>query len=155
MDETTIARHDIEGAREADTDLGLEVASSLEVESLPGVRRFPDHFISEATAAVLLLCVYTVLCIFAPATLGVRANPAITPFGSKPEWYLLFLDQSLRFVPPVLGALAPVILLALLASLPFLDRNPERAFRKRIFALALLGVVVVGVVALTVMGALR
>ena len=62
----------------------LEHDHYAEWEGQETIRFFPDHFISEATAMILLLCVYAVLAIFFPAFLEARANPAITPVGSKP-----------------------------------------------------------------------
>ncbi|MCL4498873.1 MAG: hypothetical protein M1335_01345 [Chloroflexi bacterium] len=97
---------------------------------------FPDHFISEATAVFLMLCVLTVLCIFFPAFLDIKANPSVTPLGSKPEWYFLFLYAFLHFVPPLVSVLAPIVGVILLVFLPFLDRSPERAPNKRIVAIS-------------------
>jgi quinol-cytochrome oxidoreductase complex cytochrome b subunit len=111
-----------------------------------------DHLVAEATAAVLLLCLYTVLCIFLPAALGVRANPASMPPGSKPDWYFLFLYEYVRFVPPVIGALTPAFLLVLLGAWPFLDRNPSRDPRRRVLALILVVVCVASILALTYAG---
>jgi quinol-cytochrome oxidoreductase complex cytochrome b subunit len=111
-----------------------------------------DHFLAEATAVVLLLCVYSLLCIFLPAVLGVRANPAFAPPGSKPDWYFLFLYQYVRFVPPLIGALTPTVLVVLLAAWPFLDRNPSREPRKRILALVLVVACVISMLALTYAG---
>ena len=131
----------------------LEHDHHAEWQGQPTIRFFPDHFISEGTAMILLLCLYSVLCIFAPAYLEVRSNPAVTPIGSKPAWYFLFLYQFLHFVPPLVGTLTPVALLVLLGAWPFLDRNPERGYRKRVLALVLAAVVVVVIMTLTIMGA--
>lgn len=133
----------------------LEHDHYAEWEGQPIIRFFPDHFLSEGTTMVLLLCLYTALCIFAPAILEVRSNPAVTPLGSKPAWYFLFLYKFLHFVPPLVGTLTPVALLVLLGAWPFLDRNPSRKPRKRIFALALAAMVVVGIMTLTIMGAME
>jgi len=133
----------------------LEHDHYAEWQGQPIIRFFPDHFLSEGTAMVLLLCLYSVLCIFAPAILEVRSNPAVTPLGSKPAWYFLFLYKFLHFVPPLVGTLTPVALLVLLGAWPFLDRNPSRKPRRRIFALVLAAVVVVGIMTLTIMGAME
>jgi quinol-cytochrome oxidoreductase complex cytochrome b subunit len=119
----------------------------LAPEPAPG-----DHLVAEATALVLLLCLYSVLCIFLPAALGVRANAAFMPPGSKPGWYFLFLYEYVRLVPPLIGALTPALLLVLLAAWPFVDRNPSRDPRRRVLALILVAVCVVSILALTYAG---
>ncbi|MCL5291515.1 MAG: hypothetical protein M1548_03170 [Actinobacteria bacterium] len=108
---------------------------------------FPDHAISEATAVFLMLSFITFLVIFFPAHLDVKANPMVTPAGSKPEWYYFAFYAFLRLVPPLVGVLVPVIGTGLLFFLPWLDRNPERAPGERVFAmfgsLVLLAIVVI------------
>ena len=131
----------------------LEHDHEAEWQGQPTIRFFPDHFISEATTMILLLCLYTVLSVFLPAALDARANPAFTPVGIKPAWYFLFLYEFLHFVPPLVGTLAPLVLLVLLAAWPFLDRNPSRKPRKRVVALILAGIVVLTIVSLSVAGA--
>ena len=126
-----------------------------EWEGQETVRFFPDHFISEATAMILLLCLYSVLAIFLPAIIEARANPAVTPVGSKPAWYFLFLYQYLHFVSPVVGTITPVALLVLLGAWPWIDRNPSRKPRKRIVALVFAALVVIIICTLTVMGAVE
>lgn len=133
----------------------LEHDHHAEWEGQETIRFFPDHFISEATAMVLLLCLYSVLAIFFPAYLEGRANPAVTPVGSKPAWYFLFLYEYLHFVPPLVGTITPVVLLVLLGAWPFLDRNPSRKLRKRIVALVFAAIVVVVILTLTIIGAVE
>ena len=128
---------------ECDNDKQLAevpAASSLD-RALPGI-----------TAAVLLLCLYSALCIFLPVTLGVRADLATASPDAKPAWYFLSIYEYLRLMPPLFGALTPTILLVLLAALPLLDRNPSRDPRRRIVALVVAAVVVIAVLALTYLG---
>jgi quinol-cytochrome oxidoreductase complex cytochrome b subunit len=131
----------------------LEHDHEAEWQGQPTIRFFPDHFISEATTMVMLLCLYSVLAIFMPAFLDARANPAVTPVGIKPAWYFLFLYEYLHFVPPLVGTITPLLLLVLLAAWPFLDRNPSRKPRKRVLALILAVIVVVTIIGLSVAGA--
>lgn len=147
------ARSPVTDRRCVSPDGVLEQDHEAEWQGQPTIRFFPDHFISEATTMVLLLCLYTVLSVFLPAALDARANPAVTPVGIKPAWYFLFLYEFLHFVPPLIGTITPLVLLVLLAAWPFLDRNPSRKPRKRVVALILAAVVVLTIVGLSIAGA--
>jgi quinol-cytochrome oxidoreductase complex cytochrome b subunit len=127
---------------------------SAETEQGAGQRTpvFPTLLISGLTAVVLMLCLYSVLSIFAPARLGVLADTVTTPAEPKPAWYFLFLYQYLREAPGVVAALMPVALLAVLGLWPFLDRNPSREPRKRVPALLLGALALVAFLALTYLG---
>jgi quinol-cytochrome oxidoreductase complex cytochrome b subunit len=133
----------------------LEHDHAAEWEGQPTIRFFPDHLISEATAVIVLLSLYTVLAIFFPAYLEGRANPNVTPPGAKPAWYFLFLYEYLHFVPPLVGTITPVGLLVLLGAWPWIDRNPSRKPRRRVIALVLAAIVVVTILTLTVIGAVE
>jgi quinol-cytochrome oxidoreductase complex cytochrome b subunit len=56
-------------------------------------------------------------------------------------------------VPRTIGILAPVLAVGLLLVLPFIDRNPEVAKRRRPIALSAGALGVIGIVALTIWGA--
>lgn len=115
-------------------------------------RRVPDVLVSGTTAVVLLLCVYSVLCIIAPASLQAPADPAIVPAISKPDWPFLFLYKYAQLVPTTIAMATPVLLLVLLGVWPYLDRNPAREPRKRALALLLCVLVIASVTALTYLG---
>jgi cytochrome b6-f complex subunit 4 len=118
------------------------------------IKFFPDHFISEATAMVLLLCLYAVLAILWPAPLEAPANPLVTPVGIKPEWYFLFLYSFLHYVPVLVGVLMPLVGIVILILLPWIDRNPSRKPSKRPIAIGLSILLLIGIVALTIIGLL-
>lgn len=121
----------------------------------PTIPFFPHHALSELTSLILLLSLYTLLAVFMPTHLDITANPAVTPEGSKPEWYFLFLFEFLHYVTPLIGTLVPVVGLAFLALIPWIDRNPERAYVKRGLALTMCGLLMTGIVALSILGALE
>jgi quinol-cytochrome oxidoreductase complex cytochrome b subunit len=118
----------------------------------PTIPFFPDHFLSEAVTMLLLLCLYTLLAVFMPATLENVANPLTTPAGIKPEWYFLFLYSFLHFVPPIVGIVVSMGGLVFLMALPFLDRNPSRKPRDRKVAIAMSFVVIAAIVGLSILG---
>jgi quinol-cytochrome oxidoreductase complex cytochrome b subunit len=118
----------------------------------PTVKFFPFHVTAEITNVFLLLALYLLLASLRPAGLEAPANPLITPVGIKPEWYFLFLYAFMHYVPPVVGTMAPLVGLGLLAAWPWIDRNPERAPRKRIAAIVMSVCVILGILALSIIG---
>lgn len=123
-----------------------------EEESVPF---YPDHVRTELkvmAGLVALAVVVGVLGLMWPVGIGAPADPMDTPAHVKPEWYFLALYQLLKFIPKTLGAVIPVIGVALIALWPFIDRKPDRSPRiVRIrFILVAIGVVVF--IALTIWG---
>ncbi|MHB1654238.1 MAG: cytochrome b N-terminal domain-containing protein [Desulfitobacteriaceae bacterium] len=73
-----------------------------------------------------------------------------------PAWYFFGIYQLLKYFPGNLDALAmvglPLIFFIVLFGLPWIDRNPARAARKRPVAIAIAAIIVVGLVFLTYQG---
>lgn len=73
-----------------------------------------------------------------------------------PAWYFFGLYQLLKYFPGSLDAVAmvglPLIFLIIIFGLPWIDRNPERAPRKRPIALSIAAIIVIGLVFLTYQG---
>jgi ubiquinol-cytochrome c reductase cytochrome b subunit len=119
---------------------------------------FPHHMLEQGIMIFLTLAVLITLVMFFPAPMEPPANPFETPEHIKPEWYFLSAYQGLKvaeyfaflgaWAPKVLGILIQAGGLFLLILLPFLDRNPERHPRKRLFVISL------GILALIALGAL-
>ncbi len=133
------------------------VANTREPEPngpIPGTKTkpfWPDYVLDEMVAWYFVLAILVVLASVFPAGLEDKANALETPQHVKPEWYFLFLYEFLKFVPRIVGILAPMVGLVILALLPFIDRNPEVRLRKRPLAFVLGVLTIVGIVALTVM----
>jgi len=98
------------------------------------MRFFPNFFLRELMAWYVALGVLGVLAALAPWELGSKADPfAPAPAGIKPEWYFLFMFQTLKLLPAqiwfvdgeVLGILAFGAAGLLWTLLPFLDRSQE------------------------------
>lgn len=113
---------------------------------------FPNYVLDEAIAWAAMLALLVVLASMLPAGLEAKANPIETPAHVKPEWYFLAAYQLLKIVPRDVGIMAPIVGIAILGLLPFLDRNPEVRARKRPLALLLGLVVAVSVGGLSVWG---
>ena len=128
--------------------IGLRFLMKKEkVRSLPF---WPNFILRESLIWIVLLgCLVTAAVLFAPS-LGPAANlMAPAPEGIKPEWYFLFLFQTLKIFPanmgPVTGEFVAVvlILIAILAIffLPFLDRKPQGRSGKIVTYAGILGVI--------------
>jgi ubiquinol-cytochrome c reductase cytochrome b subunit len=120
---------------------------------------FPHYVLDEVIAWAAVLGVLVVLASVLPAGLEGKADPlsSIVVVNGveehvKPEWYFLSVYQLLKIVPRLVGIMAPIIAIGILLFLPFLDRNPEVAKRKRPIALFLGVVSVVGIIGLSVWG---
>ena len=124
---------------------------------------FPDHLLYEARVALwfgIALILIGVIGLFYPLGLEKPADPMITPEHTTPEWYFLWLFQFLKYIPPrvlgiegrVLGAVAPVLLVGILAIWPFLDNRPDQAKKQTRNRAILAGVVMVFIIILTILG---
>jgi cytochrome c2 len=86
------------------------------------------------------------------------ADPSDTSYVPRPEWYFLFLFQSLKLFRGPLEPFAsfglPSLAVLILVLVPFLDRSSVQAWRNRIWAVAGCALVFAGWSALT-MAALR
>ena len=83
-----------------------------------------------------------------------RANPGVEGYDPRPEWYFFFLFELLRiFKTPELllfgSIIIPTILMVLLLGVPFIDRRPERRVSRRPFAVAMMALVPITLLALT------
>jgi cytochrome b6 len=64
------------------------------------VRFFPNFVLRELMAWYVALGVLGALAAFAPWELGIKADPfAPAPAGIRPEWYFMFMFQTLKVLP--------------------------------------------------------
>jgi len=119
-----------------------------------GVPFFPDIIFKDALASLLIFGVLAALAYYFGAPLEPRANPADTAYTPRPEWYFLFIFQSLKYFPGKLEVIGAVILPGLfilfLFLLPFIDKSPKRHFLNRPFASVSALIVIAGIVILTI-----
>lgn len=106
---------------------------------------YPHFVLRDLFVWVLLLGGVAALATLVPWPLGEKADPlAPAPAGLKPEWYFLFMYQSLRLLPArvlglegeMLGVLAFTAGALLLLAVPFLDVWAQRGRAHRAVALA-------------------
>lgn len=119
---------------------------------------FPYAVAKDSLMACIVLVVIIFMSLTLGAELGPKADPTTTTYVPRPEWYFFFLFELLRVIKPaLLVPLAtigvPTILMALMFTLPFLDRGPERRPERRPIAMAF-GIFVIAAMAyLTYLGA--
>ncbi|HSJ16008.1 MAG TPA: cytochrome bc complex cytochrome b subunit [Longimicrobiales bacterium] len=113
---------------------GMSVPPSVERNG--GVRRtvpfFPHFLMRDLVGWLVALALLTSLAAFLPAELGKKADPfGAAPAGIRPEWYFMFMFQTLKYLPAhiagiegeLVGVLGFGVAGVLLLLLPFLDRR--------------------------------
>src|SRR5271170_7434645 len=110
---------------------------------------WPEQIFKDVLVTFLIFLLLVYLSAFYPAPFSGLADPADTLVSPKPAWTFLFLYQILKFLPgplePLGTAGAPLIIILLFASLPFVDKSPEKNPFKRGFVI-LSGFAFVGIV---------
>lgn len=124
--------------------LGMSVPRSVEQSGVK-VRRipfFPDFFLRELIGWYIALAALAALAAFDPWPLGVKADPfAPAPEGIKPEWFFLWLYQTLRLIPGRFAGLDGEMIGVMLINfgfllwvlIPFLDRRSARGEKSPVF----------------------
>jgi cytochrome b6 len=130
---------------------GMSLPPSVETkwQTDPGfkkeIRFFPNFALRELMAWYVALGLLGALAAMFPWSLGIKADPfSSAPAGIKPEWYFLFMFQTLKLIPSkvlgmdgeMLGILAFGLVGAAVVLLPFLDREKPVRTRPWITGLA-------------------
>lgn len=116
-----------------------------EIEKLPEKKRksipfFPDFVLRDFMIWLIVLNIIALLAVFFPWELGEKADPlAPAPAGIRPEWYFVFMFQTLKLIPAHVwfmeGELLGITLFALGGLVwffvPFLDRKAKTGLRSR------------------------
>jgi cytochrome b6 len=115
----------------------LHIKEESERKSMPF---FPNFILRDLTLWLLVLNLLAILAVFFPWELGKKADPfAPAPAGIKPEWYFLYMFQTLKYIPgrlwfldgEVLGILLFGIAGALWTVVPFWDYKSSRGEQSR------------------------
>jgi cytochrome b6 len=103
-------------------------------ERVPWIPFVPHFLLRDAMGWYLALALLAALAALFPWELGDKADPfASAPEGIQPEWYFLFMFQTLKLLPShigpfegeVVGVLAFGACGLVLVMIPFLDRGPK------------------------------
>jgi ubiquinol-cytochrome c reductase cytochrome b subunit len=91
---------------------------------------FPDFALREALVALLFICVLLIVASITKPSLEAGADPSSAGYVPRPEWYFLWLFQSLKYfkgeMEPVGTFVLPTVGIGLLLSVPFIDRRQRR-----------------------------
>ncbi len=124
---------------------GMSVPPGREVEARQRrpLRFFPHFLLRELFGWTVALAVLAAFAAWFPWELGDKADPfAPAPAGIQPEWYFMFMFETLKLVPggEILGVeyeVLPILAFAaaglVLLLVPFLDRQVRRTGRSRAF----------------------
>jgi len=116
-------------------------------DTAPRRKFFPEQVFKDTVGVSLAFIILFVMAIVARVPLGKLADPTDTNYIPRPEWYFLFLFQTLKFFKGPLEAVGSVVLpgvaVLTLFLIPFIDRGPMVRLGKRTFAFtfAILGLI--------------
>jgi ubiquinol-cytochrome c reductase cytochrome b subunit len=120
---------------------GVRRVGLAHVDAQPGRGERPAVQMYNMLILAALMCgALVTLVILAPAPFRAAADPAVTPPGIHPPWYLLaphaLIESMPSFLPHRTGGLVVDLALLALLFLPFLDRSHGTGARDRRIALA-------------------
>ena len=124
---------------------------------------FPNFIMRDLIGWILAIGMLAALAALFPWELGVKADPfAPAPEGIKPEWYFLFMFQTLKYIPPkilffegeVIGILFFMVGGLVWLIIPFINRSPEKHPRRRMVFNVFGVIVVLYIIAMTIVGLL-
>lgn len=125
-----------------------------------GERFWPDTIFKDLIMSLGIFLVLILLASFVGIPAEPKADPSDTSYLPRPEWYFLFLFKFLALYGqlPVIGkiewlatVLIPSLAIGVLTLLPFIEKKPDRHYRKRILPISIMTIMVIGIVLLTLM----
>jgi len=137
--------------------LGMENNPAVPQKTMPF---FPNFLLRDLLLWLIALNLLAILAVFFPWELGHKADPfASAPAGIKPEWYFLFMFQTLKYIPAKLwildGEVFGIMLFGLAGLIwmliPFWDRKSSRGEKSRLVNFAGLFVLMY-IIILTIVG---
>jgi ubiquinol-cytochrome c reductase cytochrome b subunit len=124
---------------------------------------WPNDVIDKGIIVSIIIGLFFLVAFFYPGLFLPGEEPANTletPLAVKPEWYFLAAYQTLKLFPTtifgdaaeLLGMSVQILAITGLFLLPFLDRSPEKNYKRRPYFLKLVIAGVVIFVGLTIWG---
>jgi len=129
------------------------VAPAPDDEARPPKKFFPEQVFRDTVAIFIAFVTLFVMAVVVRVPLEQLADPTDTTYIPRPEWYFLFLFQTLKLFSGPLEIVGSVVLptLAILGLIlvPFVDRGKMRKVTQRTFAAALVCLAAIGWAGLT------
>jgi len=120
---------------------GSSVPLSQRNNAIGSTRFYPDFALRDFAVWAGVLAILVLFSAVAPESVGQKANPIEpAPAGIKPEWYFLFVFQTLRMMPEIIAVGLITLFLIFWIFVPFLDRKSSREETGKLFTI--IGVVV-------------
>jgi cytochrome b6 len=141
---------------------GMSVPPDVEREggAKRSMRFFPNFLLRDLVGWLIALAILAALAAYFPAHLGEKADPfAPAPIGIKPEWYFMFMFQTLKYLPAhilwfegeVVGIIGFTLAGLLLLLVPFLEKRSTRGEPSRLFTWIVVAAIVY-IIVLTYLG---
>ena len=114
---------------------------------------YPSQALKDTAAIFASFVILFTLAAVVQAPLERMADPTDSTYIPRPDWYFLFLFQSLKFfqgaAEPIGSVFLPTLAVALLFAVPFLDRGQARRVGQRTAAIGIVLVSLIGWASLT------
>jgi cytochrome b6 len=120
------------------------MSAPMDMENAPGEHKtmpfFPNFLLRDLLLWLIVLNLLAILAVFFPWELGKKADPfAPAPAGIRPEWYFMFMFQTLKMIPAkvlfldgeILGIGTFGLAGLLWMLVPFWDRKSSRGEKNR------------------------
>jgi cytochrome b6 len=123
---------------------GMSIPVELEQSGRPPATMpfFPNFLLRDLVGWLTALAVLAALAAYFPWELGTKADPfAPAPAGIRPEWYFMYMFQTLKYLPAKVGPLDGEMIGVLgfglgglfLLLVPFLDQKTFQSKRSPLF----------------------
>lgn len=121
---------------------------------------FPNFLLRDALLWLIVLNILLYLAVFFPWELGTKADPFVSaPEGIRPEWYFMFMFQTLKFLPghilfiegEVVGVMFFTIVALVWLLVPFWEAKLIKNGKAR--PIKIIGIIVIlYIIVLTILG---
>src|SRR5262249_3625882 len=138
---------------------GMSTPAGVDRNQIRSMKFVPNFMLRDLVGWILAVGVLAALAAIFPWELGEKADAfASAPAGIRPEWYFLFMFQTLKFIPAkiagvdgeIIGILAFAVGGLLWVLVPFIDKSPEKRMSRVFTALGI--VVVLYIIGMTIYG---